>query len=98
MFSSIISSSHPDTVPESRANIGNGFSRRLLCKKRQDGEFIAVPLCKSVGFCHVFPNIFHTASGKSSALLSWSHYRALLQENNEEARNWYVQETANAVL
>ena len=35
-----------------------------------------------------------TASPKSG-LWSWSHYRTLLQEDNEEARNWYAQESAN---
>lgn len=45
-------------------------------------------------FYNRFPDIFHTSSGKSG-LLSWSHYRTLLQEDNEEARNWYAQESAN---
>ena len=39
-----------------------------------------------------FPNIFHTVSRKSLRLLSWSHYRVLLRENNEDAREWYEHE------
>ena len=37
-------------------------------------------------------NIFHTVSGKSEGLLSWSHYRILLQVDDDEARAWYTQE------
>lgn len=45
-------------------------------------------------FYKEFPSIFHTASGKSSILLSWSHYRTLLQVDDEVARNWYLKEAA----
>lgn len=45
-------------------------------------------------FYKEFPSIFHTASGKSSILLSWSHYRTLLQVDDEAARNWYLKEAA----
>jgi len=40
----------------------------------------------------MFPEIFHTVCGKSSILLSWSHYRTLIQEFNKDARSWYEQE------
>lgn len=43
-------------------------------------------------FYKMFKNIFHTLCGKSKALLSWSHYRTLLQINDEKARNWYENE------
>ena len=43
-------------------------------------------------FYREFPNIFHAVSGKY--LLSWTHYRILLQEKNIEARNWYEKEAA----
>ena len=50
-------------------------------------------------------SIFHATSGKSESVLqavtakapirlSWTHYRIILQENNNEARNWYEQEAA----
>ena len=41
-----------------------------------------------------YPEIFQTASGKSLAALSWSHYAALLQVNDPAARAWYEQEAA----
>ena len=44
-------------------------------------------------FYKAFPEIFHTACGKSFPALSWSHYRTLLQVKDEKARNWYAKET-----
>lgn len=44
-------------------------------------------------FYKSFPNIFHSLSGKS-ILLTWTHYRTLLREDNEDARNWYEKEAA----
>ena len=32
--------------------------------------------------------------GKKSILLTWTHYRTLLQVDNDEAREWYARETA----
>ena len=43
-------------------------------------------------FYECFPKIFHSVSGKSDQLLSWTHYRIVLQELNADARSWYVQE------
>lgn len=43
-------------------------------------------------FYKQFPEIFHTLCGKSEFLLSWSHYRTLIQESNNDARKWYEQE------
>lgn len=40
----------------------------------------------------MFSNIFHTVSGKSQSLLSWTHYRTLLQVKDKEAREWYEKE------
>ncbi len=45
-------------------------------------------------FYREWPDIFHTVSGNSQILLSWSHYRVLLQVNDPEARTWYEQEAA----
>ena len=50
-------------------------------------------------------NILHALSGKTENIvnilcsqapirLSWTHYRIILQENKQEARDWYVQEAA----
>lgn len=44
-------------------------------------------------FYEVFPSIFHMPCGElENRLLSWSHYRTLLQVNDEEARLWYLKE------
>lgn len=45
-------------------------------------------------FYKMFPEIFHTACGKSVPLLSWSHYRTLLKVKDETARSWYEKEAA----
>ena len=45
-------------------------------------------------FYKIFPNIFHSVSGKSVPLLSWTHYRTLLKVKDEEARSWYEKEAA----
>lgn len=44
-------------------------------------------------FYRYFPEIFHTPCGKSERILSWSHYRCLIQVKDEKARNWYEKES-----
>lgn len=44
-------------------------------------------------FYQMFPKILNTLCSKS--LLSWSHYRLLLQIDDEKARNWYENEARN---
>ena len=46
-------------------------------------------------FYKCFPNIFHSLSGKSERLLSWTHYRILLRVEDVDARKWYEQEAYN---
>lgn len=41
-------------------------------------------------FYKEYPEIFHSASGK--LLLSWTHYRTLLQVSDKKARDWYEKE------
>ena len=53
-------------------------------------------LYQFVQFYKLFPNIFHTASGKYQ-LLSWSHYRELLTVSDETARHWYMQEASKEI-
>ena len=43
-------------------------------------------------FYKAYPQIFQTLSGKSATRLSWSHYQALLQVQDEQARVWYEKE------
>jgi len=45
-------------------------------------------------FYKTFPDILNTLCAKSNILLSWSHYRTLLQVEDEKARKWYEKETA----
>ncbi len=45
-------------------------------------------------FYKTFPRIVDTACRQSSKLLSWSHYRTLLQVNDKKARDWYEKEAA----
>lgn len=54
--------------------------------------FTKTNLYNFYSFYKMFPDIFHTVSGKSSQLLTWSHYRTLLQVNDAKARNWYANE------
>ena len=53
-------------------------------------------LYKYVRFYQCFPNILDTANPKSF-LLDWSHYRVLLQVEDETARTWYEKEAAKEV-
>ena len=46
-------------------------------------------LYKFVRFYKAFPNILDSSSLKSISLLSWTHYRVLLQVEDEKARAWY---------
>ena len=45
-----------------------------------------------LNFYKTFPNILNTVCSKSETLLSWSHYRTLLQVLDKEAREWYEKE------
>lgn len=45
-----------------------------------------------ISFYNCYKEIFHSVSGKSTAMLSWTHYRTLLQVTDEKARNWYTKE------
>lgn len=62
------------------ATYGKGFSKSYLYS--------------FVQFYKTHPAIFQSAIGKSENLLSWTHYFALTQELNDEARQWYESEAA----
>ncbi len=55
--------------------------------------FTKTNLYSFYSFYKCFPEIFHSASGKSKTYLSWTHYRTLLQVNDKVARDWYEKET-----
>lgn len=56
--------------------------------------FTKTNLYSFYSFYKSFPEIFHTACGKSAPLLTWSHYRTLLQVKDDAAREWYAKEAA----
>ena len=49
-------------------------------------------LYKFVRFYKAFPNILDSVSPKFKGLLSWTHYRILLQVPDDNARTWYAKE------
>lgn len=51
-------------------------------------------LYKYARFYKFFPNILDSVSSKSFKLLSWTHYRTLLQVEDKTARDWYANEAA----
>ena len=67
-------------LSKSLSNIyGKGFTERILYYCEQ--------------FYRTFPDILNSLSSKSAHILSWTHYRVLLQVNDEAARNWYIEES-----
>lgn len=44
-------------------------------------------------FYKTYPDIFHSLSGKSFRVLTWTHYRVLLQVKDKAARDWYEKES-----
>ena len=73
-----------DDRAEYGASIIKVLSKRLTVVYGKG--FTKSNLYSFVRFHEMFPEIFHTVSGKSKLLLSWSHYRTLIQELNTEAR------------
>ena len=51
-------------------------------------------LYKFVRFYREFPEILDSVNPKSLSMLSWTHYRVLLQVKDKKARDWYEKETA----
>ncbi len=75
------------------ASVIKELSKRLTATYGKG--FTKTNLYGYVNFYKMFPQIFHALSGKSSNLLSWTHYRTLIQELNNEARQWYEAEAAS---
>ena len=68
---------------------------KMLSKKLTEAfgkGFTKTNLYSFAKFYECFPDIFHSVSGKSDSLLSWTHYRIVLQELDADARRWYVNE------
>lgn len=79
---------------ENRAEYGSGIIKQLSKELSEiyGKGFTKTNLYSFYSFYKTFPEIFHSASGKSVPLLSWTHYRTLLQVNDIEAREWYAKE------
>jgi predicted nuclease of restriction endonuclease-like (RecB) superfamily len=80
---------------ESRAEYGaeviKKLSNELTCLYGKG--FTKSNLYTFTSFYKTFPEIFHAVSGNSNKILSWTHYRILLQVDNKEAREWYMNES-----
>ncbi|GHV82137.1 hypothetical protein AGMMS49991_06950 [Spirochaetia bacterium] len=85
-----------DLQGEDRAKYGAEIVRKLsqdLTRIYGKG-FDYSSLYKFTRFYKLFPGILDSVSPKSHLFLSWTHYRTLLQVENAEARDWYLQEAA----
>ena len=82
-----------ELLGQNRAEYGANVIKKLAKELTEEyGKgFTKTNLYNFYDFYKKFPNIFHSLSGKSQ-LLSWTHYRVLLQINDETARNWYEKE------
>lgn len=81
----------------SRADYGTGIIAKLAKELTSEyGKgFTKSNLYNFYSFYKNYPDIFQTVSGKSTILLSWSHYATLLQVNDKQARDWYEREAAS---
>ena len=80
---------------ENRANYGTEIIKKLSkeLKEEYGKGFDARNLYYCLKFYKMFPNILNTVCAQSNIILSWSHYRTLLQVEDEKAREWYEKET-----
>ena len=75
-------------------NIVTNLAKQLT--EQYGSGFDRSSLYKYIRFYQCFPNIVDTASPQSF-LLTWSHYRTLLQVDDEVARQWYENEATREV-
>ena len=81
---------------QERAEYGKELIKNLskeLTKNYGKG-FDYSSLYKFVRFYKAFPEILDSVNPKSVPLLSWTHYRVLLQVEDKAARDWYEKEAA----
>lgn len=81
---------------ENRADYGTEILKKLSneLKKEYGKGFEIRNLYYFLQFYKTFPNILHSVNAKSNILLSWTHYKTLLQVEDIKAREWYAKETA----
>ncbi len=94
-----------ETLKDQRAEYGEQAVAKLskeLTNKYGKG-FTKTNLYNYISFFQAWPNIFHSENGEydneidsvradSPIMLSWTHYRIILQETNPDARAWYENE------
>ena len=80
---------------ENRADYGTEILKKLSkeLKKEYGKGFELRNLYYFLQFYKTFPNILHSVNAKSN-ILSWTHYKTLLQVEDVKAREWYAEETA----
>lgn len=78
----------------SRAEYGAEIIKNLSKELNQQyGKgYTKTNLYNFYSFYKMYPEIFHSESGKFDLTLSWTHYRVLLQVKDVEARKWYEKE------
>ena len=76
---------------ESRAEYGAEVIKKLSkdLNAQYGRGYTKTNLYNFYSFYKMYPEIFHSESGKSNVKLSWTHYRVLLQVKDEIAREWY---------
>ena len=75
-------------------NVIENLAQQLTSEYGSGFDFSS--LYKYVRFYQCFPNILDAESPKSF-LLTWTHYRTLLQVDDSVARDWYANEAAKEV-
>ncbi len=81
---------------DGKANYGLEIIKNLSCRLTDEyGKgFSVTDLYWCVRFYKAWPEIFASVSKKSSPSLSWTHYRILLQVEDQTARDWYMAEAS----
>ena len=79
---------------QDRSNYGTEIIKKLSkeLKEEYGKGFENRNLYYFLQFYKNFPNILHSVNAKSNILLSWTHYKTLLQVLDKEARDWYEKE------
>lgn len=79
---------------EARSEYGSQIVNRLSKEltARYGKGYDRSNLYHCLRFYRTFPEIVDTVCRQSGKVLSWSHYRVLLQVEDKKARDWYVKE------
>lgn len=82
---------------EERSEYGKGIIKKLADELTASygRGFDFGSLYKYCRFYKLYPEILDSVSPKSGTLLSWTHYRVLLQIEDKTARDWYTEEAAD---